>query len=91
MTAIDRQVAPAERFADARSISAGACNPTAISGALHRHCLAMLKAGADTPTILADPALRLIAHQLAFLFKVADLDEDLTAYARALDACNVAA
>ena len=74
------------RHADARFIAAGACNPTAIAGVLHRHCLALVRDGADTTSVRADPALRLIAHQLASLFATGELDADLSAYRRALDA-----
>lgn len=79
------------RHRDATFITQGACNPTAIAGTLHRYCREMQLAGADTPTILNDPALRLIAHQLAFLFQTSELDESLTAYGDALTTCKTQA
>ena len=91
MSTVQTPAAPAtapSRHRDAAFITQGACNPTAIAGTLHRHCRELLLSGADTPTILKDPALRLIAHQLAFLFQTAELNENLTAYGEALDACK---
>jgi len=93
MTTITTPVKPATaqaRHRDATFITQGACNPTAIAGALHRYCRDMQLAGADTPTLLNDPALRLIAHQLAFLFQTSELDDSLSAYGDALAACKAA-
>jgi hypothetical protein len=54
----------------------GACNPIPLIRALQTG-LDELNAEqpdgrADTPTILGDPALRLLVHQLAHLFRVND-------------------
>jgi hypothetical protein len=43
---------------------------------------------ADTPTICNDPAVRLIAHQLAWILRLSEFDRDLDAYGRALDTCR---
>lgn len=52
----------------------GACNPHPLIRGLHEG-LEELKAerpDADHPTIFADPALRLIVYQLAYLFRAND-------------------
>lgn len=43
---------------------------------------------ADTPTICEDPAVRLIAHQLAWVLNLREFDRDLDAYGCALDTCR---
>ena len=56
------------RNREAIAISDGACNPRAIVNAMHRAVAEMVDAGiTDTDAILADPALKLMTHQLAFL------------------------
>jgi hypothetical protein len=56
-----------KRNNDAIAISDGACNPVAIINAMARAVEEMREVGADHPAILADPALKLMVHQLAFL------------------------
>ena len=63
------------RHEDALFIIEGACNPVAIAGTIHRHMLDMTKSGADHHAIREDSAIRLMLHQLAFLCKVPDMDE----------------
>jgi len=58
------------RFDDAVFIQNGACNPVAISGTIHKHCLEMLHSGMGMDTIRQDAAMRLMVHQLAFLFRI---------------------
>ena len=54
-----------KRNRDALAISDGACNPRAVINAMRRALDEM--GDVDHPTILADPALKLMTHQLAFL------------------------
>ena len=57
-----------KRNQDAMAISDGACNPRAIVGAMQKAVNEMVDTGiADTDAILADPALKLMTHQLAYL------------------------
>lgn len=74
-----------KRHRDALAIQAGACNPLAITHSL----LAALRECPDTNAMRTDPAVRLIAHQLAFLLDVRALD-DPQAYAAATNACGEA-
>jgi hypothetical protein len=57
-----------KRHKDAIIISDGACNPKAIINAMARAVEEL--SGADTPTVCADPALKLMLHQLAFLMGI---------------------
>ena len=70
------------RQEDAVFIQLGACNPTAIAHSFINHAQAMRENdNADTNTLCSDPALRLIAHQLAFLmgsFAINDSHEEYT-------------
>lgn len=65
MTTLDSLTSRRNEYA--RFIVAGACNPVAICGTIHEHMLAMSRAGADHPTIKADPALRMMLHQLVYI------------------------
>lgn len=58
------------RYKDALGIDAGACNPIAVTNSLKEHLAAFQKADDYTgfDQMRADPALRLIVHQLAHLF-----------------------
>lgn len=76
------------RFGDAVFIQSGACNPSGVARALVRAINACLAEGADTPTICADPAVRLIGHQLAFLLKVDEIDRGMAVYADLLTECE---
>lgn len=69
----------------------GACNPFPLIRALHEG-LDELKAeqpDADHPLIYADPALRLIVYQLAYLFRATDYSLAGQEYARLLDAVGM--
>ena len=68
------------RFDDAYFINNGACNPVAVSGTIHKHCLEMLRSGSGMDSIRCDPAMRLMVHQLAYLFNVGEFDSSFTAY-----------
>lgn len=59
------------RFQDALLMQA-ACNPSGVAHALAAHIAAFMKTPAynGTASVCSDPALRLMAHQLAYLFGV---------------------
>ena len=57
-----------KRHSNAIAISDGACNPRAIINSMQAAIVEMN--GADTPTTLADPALKLMVHQLCFLMGI---------------------
>lgn len=73
MLTIEKDTTRTERFSDAKYIIDGACNPVAICGTIHKHMLAMSRNGADHPTIKADPALRLMLHQLVYIMGMEDM------------------
>ena len=52
---------------DARYIIAGACNPVAVAGTLHKSMLDCSQEGKDHAQIVNDPAVVLIFDQLAQL------------------------
>jgi len=80
------------RFWDADAIQQGACNPSGIARSLVK---AIDEARADpgimvigTDGVRADPAVRLIVHQLAFLMNTIEYDTDPDSYARDLRMCE---
>lgn len=76
----------------ARIAQDGACNPSPLIKALGDGIAEIRREnpGADTPAILNDPALRLIVHQLAHLFRIEEFnlveDRAVDAYAAAMRA-----
>ena len=77
-----------KRNQDAMIISDGACNPRAIVSAMQRAVNEMVDAGlTDTDTLLADPALKLMTHQLAFLQGIPTA-ETQEAWVEWRNACN---
>ena len=81
---------PGQRFVDAVSIQGGACNPIAISRALVR-AIEEVRADVRTPgtdAICNDPAVRAIAHQLAFLCNTTRLDVSGEDYDTTMEACR---
>lgn len=81
------------RFHDAVLIQKGACNPSGIARSL---VAAIDEASADpastgTAAICADPAVRLITHQLAHVLRLSEYDFDLDAYGRDLRLCEARA
>lgn len=64
---------------DARAIQHGACNPVGVANTLLKHSTALLHEK-GTEAVCKEPALRLIAHQLAFLYGVGEIDSSLTLY-----------
>jgi hypothetical protein len=75
------------RFDDALFIHKGACNPAAIAIAIHHACKAAMEEVKSTDGVRADPAVRLMTFQLAFLTGVSsgfdasgfDIDEAVQA------------
>lgn len=79
------------RFKDALIVQDGACNPRAIARALLRAIEEVaVQLGGDTAAVREDAAVRLIAHQLAFLLNLRGLDEFST-YEQAMGYCEVEA
>jgi hypothetical protein len=76
------------RWGDAVFIQQGACNPSGVARALVRAINACLDVEMDTAAICADPAVRLIGHQLAFLLKVDEIDQGRAVYGDLLSACE---
>jgi hypothetical protein len=76
------------RYHNALLIQEGACNPSGITHALLSAMQELHAENADTPTICNDPAVRLIAHQLAWILRLSEFDRDFGAYWRALDTCR---
>ena len=80
---------PGARYNQALDIEAGACNPSGIARTLVR-AIAEFQASpeyAGTDSLRADPALRLMVHQLAFLMNTTELDMSGDAYVAAITAC----
>lgn len=84
------EAARMSRHHDALAIQQGACNPVAVTKRLHDHVQAMFQSGADWQSIRSDAALRLIAHQLAYLFSTSSLDGAGGDYERCIDECRAA-
>ena len=74
------------RFETAVLIQQGACNPSGIVRALMEAIDDTNTGGTDS--VCKDPAVRLIAHQLAFLLNVSALDNELDAFGKAMQACE---
>lgn len=76
------------RFKDALAIQAGACNPIAVSRALVRAIDACHAEGLGTDAICADPAVRLIVHQLAFLVNIDEINVGFDTYRTLTAVCE---
>ena len=88
MSALDSLPPGFDRHADALIIAeAGAANPSGISATLHHACRQVLAEGGRQR---ADPAVRLIGLQLAFLLDVARV-LDPAEYARLVESCRTRA
>lgn len=78
------------RFRDALFAQEGACNPLALTRSLLDYMEAMRRqpdfTGWDQFT--SDPALKLIAHQLAFLFDTPRLDAEFSHYHAVMCTCR---
>ena len=77
-----------KRHADAIAIQRGGCNPIDAARLLVDAIDEMHAEGADTKTICADPAIRLIAHQLASQLNVAEVDNGVGVYRNLLVECH---
>jgi hypothetical protein len=75
----------ANRYDDALICQGGACNVRRIARSLHERIEEVAIEG-GTPS--DDPAVRLIAHQLAFLLCIAAFDTDPNAYQNAVAVCQ---
>lgn len=73
------------RFQDAIFIQQGACNPAGIALSLHNACKECIAEGVSQRT---DPAVRLIAHQLAYLLNVYHIENDPELYHQLMDECE---
>jgi hypothetical protein len=74
-----------KRQNDALAITSGACNPSGIAHAIIEACREV-RDEHGTPT--EDAAVRLMAHQLAWICKAYKLDSDLTEYRKLTDECT---
>ena len=81
-----------KRHADALAIQAGACNPSGVAISIVDACREFRTEfpNQGTAELCADPAIRLMVHQLAYLCGVAELDSSWTAYTAATMACRKA-
>lgn len=80
----------AKRHADAIAIQIGACNPSGIAHAIVDACAeARAEPGYQgTAALYADAAIRLMAHQLAHLCNVREIDDSLTCYGELTAICE---
>jgi hypothetical protein len=69
-------------------IQQGACNPSGIARSLVEAIDSARADCADTDSVRKDPAVRMIAHQLAFLLNLAEYDHDSAAYSRDYRLCE---
>ena len=76
------------RFWDAYMIQQGACNPSGIARSLVTACDQAMHDTQSTDGVRIDPAVRMTAHQLAFLLNLAEYDHDLSAYDRDYEICK---
>jgi hypothetical protein len=76
------------RHSDALAIQQGACNPVAVTKRLHDHVQALFRDGVDHRSIRSDAALRLIVHQLAYLFSTSSLDGPGGEYEQCIEECR---
>lgn len=74
-----------KRHQDAVGIQQGACNPSGVARSLVAAIDEARAENPDTDSVRADPAVRLICHQLAFLLKVDRVDVD---YSRLMAECE---
>lgn len=75
----------AKRHGYALFIQGGACNPTPIAKALSDACLEVSREG-KVPR--EDAAVRLIAHQLAFILNIREIDGTADVYGQLIKECE---
>ena len=79
----------AKRHSDAIAIQGGACNPGAICNSIIAAIKEMRELpGYGTNEWCADPAFRLMVHQLAFLARVDQIENSATLYSELTAACE---
>ena len=76
------------RFWAAHMIQQGACNPCGVARALVAAIDEARAENPDTANVRADPAVRMIAHQLAVLLNLAEYDHDMDAWRRDYEICE---
>lgn len=76
------------RFWDAHMIQQGACNPSGVARSLVKAIDEARGECADTDSVCADPAVRMICHQLAFLLRVSQIDCDIATYDHLVAECR---
>jgi len=76
----------ANRHREALEIQEGACNVRAIARALVKAADEAGNEGGPNPR--EDAAVRLIAHQIAFLCNVAEIDNGFLVYSKLEDECR---
>ena len=76
------------RNRDAIAVQQGACNPSGVARALVRAIDEAREENPDTDAVRADPACRLICHQLAFLMGVGRIDNGMDDYGALIRACE---
>jgi hypothetical protein len=67
------------RFWDAYMIQQGACNPSGIARSLVEACDSAMAEHKSTDEVRSDPAVRMIAHQLAYLLNLNEYEHDVSA------------
>jgi hypothetical protein len=79
----------AKRHRDAITINEGACNPSGIAHSIVQACQEVRDEPgySGTDQMRADPALRLMVHQLAFLMGLS-VDWPIDGYIAAVEACE---
>jgi hypothetical protein len=78
------------RNRDAIAVQQGACNPSGVARALVRAIDEAREENPDTDAVRADPACRLLCHQLAFLMGVWRIDNGMDDYGALIRACEEA-
>lgn len=79
------------RFDNALGIQQGACNPSGITHSLLEAIQEMSDAGAGTQEVCDDPAVRLIAHQLAYVLNIGEIDDNHAVYQGLMTDCAMRA
>lgn len=78
------------RYDNAIGIQEGACNPSGILHSMIQAC-EEIRAEPDhtgTDQLCADPALRLMAHQLSYLLRIGEIDRVLDVYGTLVAQCE---
>jgi hypothetical protein len=73
-----------KRHENALEAQSGACNPSALAIAITEACR---EVRAEGGSVVTDPAIRLIAHQLAYILCIGELDQ-FQEYDRCLKECE---